>query len=86
MVMVFNSTFNNISAISWLSVLLVEEFGVPRENHRGKYWCIISHGLLVMCCLKFSSISIIFKKKFDCIHLAPGYKIKFTFELGYFTL
>ena len=28
-----NTTFNNISAISWLSVLLVEETGVPRENH-----------------------------------------------------
>ena len=32
--MVFNSTFNNISVISWQSVLLVEEKGVPRENHR----------------------------------------------------
>jgi hypothetical protein len=30
----FNATFNNISVISWLSVLLVEETGVPRENHR----------------------------------------------------
>jgi hypothetical protein len=32
-VMVFNATFNNISAISWLSVLLVEETEVPGENH-----------------------------------------------------
>jgi hypothetical protein len=30
-VMVFNATFNNI--ISWRSVLLVEETGVPGENH-----------------------------------------------------
>ena len=30
--MVFNATFNNISAISWRSVLLVEETGVPRET------------------------------------------------------
>jgi hypothetical protein len=29
-VMVFNATFNNISAIMWWSVLLVEETGVPR--------------------------------------------------------
>jgi len=29
--MVFNATFNNISNISWRSVLLVEEIG---ENHR----------------------------------------------------
>ena len=33
-VIVFNATFNNISAISWWSVLLVEEIGVPGENHR----------------------------------------------------
>ena len=31
---VFNITFNNISVISWLSVLLVKETGVPGENHR----------------------------------------------------
>ena len=31
--MVFKATFNNISVISWLSVLLVEEVGVPAENH-----------------------------------------------------
>jgi len=32
--MVFNATFNNISVISWWSVLLVEETAVPEENHR----------------------------------------------------
>jgi len=32
--MVFNATFNNISVISWRSVLLVQETGVPGENHR----------------------------------------------------
>jgi len=31
---VFNATFSNISAISWQLVLLVEETGVPGENHR----------------------------------------------------
>ena len=30
--MVFNATFNNISAILWRSVLLVDETGVPGEN------------------------------------------------------
>ena len=34
MVMVFDATFNNISAILWPSVLLVEENGVPGENDR----------------------------------------------------
>ena len=33
-VMVFNVTFNNISVISWRSVLFVDETGVPGENHR----------------------------------------------------
>ena len=31
--MELNVTFNNISVISWLSFLLVEETGVPGENH-----------------------------------------------------
>jgi hypothetical protein len=31
---VFYATFNNISDISLRSVLLVEETGVPGENHR----------------------------------------------------
>ena len=30
--MVFNTTFNNISVISWQSVLLMEETGVPLET------------------------------------------------------
>ena len=34
MIYVFNATFNNISVISWQLVLLVEETGGPRENHR----------------------------------------------------
>jgi hypothetical protein len=44
--MVFISTFNNISIISWRSVLLVEETGRPGENHRpvASHWqasCIL---------------------------------------------
>jgi len=31
--MVFNTNFNNISVISWQSVLLVEETKEPGENH-----------------------------------------------------
>ena len=38
--MTFNATFNNISVISWRSVLLVGETGVPEENHRP----VASHG------------------------------------------
>ena len=32
--MVFNTTFNNISGILWQSVLLMEETRVQGENHR----------------------------------------------------
>ena len=32
--LVLKATFNNISVISWKSVLLVEEIGVPEENPR----------------------------------------------------
>ena len=32
--MVLNATINNISVISWQTVLLVEETRVPRENRR----------------------------------------------------
>ena len=38
-IMVFNATFNNISVISWWSVLLVEETGVPGKNYRS----VVSH-------------------------------------------
>jgi len=50
--MVFNATLNNISAISWQSVLLVEETWVPGENHRpaASHWQILSH-----CCFDFIS-------------------------------
>jgi len=37
--MVFKATFNNISVISWLSVLLVEETEESVENH----WPVTSH-------------------------------------------
>jgi len=42
---VFNATFNNISVILWQSVLLVEETGVPGENHRPvtSHWQMLSH-------------------------------------------
>jgi len=43
-VIVFNTTFNNISVISWQSVLLVEKTGVPGENHQpvASHWQTLS--------------------------------------------
>jgi len=37
--MMFNATFNNISVISWWSVLLVEETRISWENQ----WTVASH-------------------------------------------
>jgi len=44
--MVFNATFSSFSVIlSWRSVLLVEETGVPGEIHRptASHWQTLSH-------------------------------------------
>ena len=43
--MVLNATFNNISAISWLLVLLVVEIEVPGKNHLfvASHWQTLSH-------------------------------------------
>ena len=48
MVMGLNSTSNNISVISWESVLLVEENGVHRENHvpATSRWQNLSHNVV----------------------------------------
>ena len=40
--MVFNTTFYNISVISWRSVLLVEETEVPGENHEPLSYNVVS--------------------------------------------
>ena len=47
-VMVFYAIFNNISVISWQSVLLVEETRVPEENHRSvaSHWQTLSHNVV----------------------------------------
>jgi hypothetical protein len=47
--MVFNATFNDISVILWRSVLLVEETGVPGENHRpaASRWLALSRNVVL---------------------------------------
>ena len=50
-VMVFNATFNNISVISWRSVLLVEETRVPGGNHQP----VASHFITYSCIEYISS-------------------------------
>ena len=43
-----NAIFNNISVILWRSVLLMEETGVPGENHQpvATHWQIVSHNVV----------------------------------------
>jgi hypothetical protein len=47
MVMLFHTTFNNISVIWRWSVLLIEETGVPGENHTpsASHWLTLSHNV-----------------------------------------
>ena len=49
MVTGFNATFSNILVILRLSVLLVDESGVPRENHRpaASPWQTLSHNVVL---------------------------------------
>ena len=49
-----NATFNNISVISWRSVSLVNEIGVPGENHQPveNHWQTLSQS---KCCIEYTS-------------------------------
>ena len=46
--MVFNATSNNISVVSWWSVLLVEETGRPGDNHQpvASHWQTLLHNVV----------------------------------------
>jgi hypothetical protein len=57
--LVFNANFNNISAISWRPVLVVEEAGVPGENNRP--WA--SNWLTYLRCGSSASFFVIYKAR-----------------------
>ena len=65
MVMVFNATFNNVSDISWRSVLLVEETGVPGENHRPALNMEQNHSFSFTLCIYHYTIL------FNLLYLIP---------------
>jgi hypothetical protein len=46
--MVINTSFNNISAISRQSAVLVDEIGIPGENHQpvANPWPTLSHNAI----------------------------------------
>ena len=60
MVMVFYATFNNISVISFWSVLLVEETGAPRENHRpvAGHLQTLSHNVVHLALIEIQTYNI----------------------------
>jgi len=54
---VLNATFNNISTISWRPVLVVEEAGVPEENHdHGQATGKFNHLRLRVECTRFCNL------------------------------
>ena len=58
--MVFKVTFNNISDISWWSVLLVEETGGPGENHRpvASHLQTLSHNIVHLALIEIRAHNI----------------------------
>jgi hypothetical protein len=52
--MVFNATFNNISVISWRSVLLVEE----TEEPIGGNWQTLSHNVVHLALIEIQTYKI----------------------------
>ena len=58
--MVLNTTFNNISVISWRSVLLVEETGGPRENHQPvtSQWQTLSYNVVHLALIEIQTHNI----------------------------
>jgi hypothetical protein len=58
--MVFNATFNNISFISWWSVLLVEETRGPGENHWpvASLWQTLSHNVVHFALIEIRTYNI----------------------------
>ena len=77
--MVFNSTCNNISVISCWSVLLVEEFGLPGENHRPavRHWQTLSHNVVSSCTQSWKVTCICIYRYFrlDYRHFQKNFKV-----------
>jgi hypothetical protein len=91
--LVFNATFNNISVISWWSVLFVEETGGPWENHRPvtSQWQTLSHNrapdklrICIFYAMKTSKNACIIRS--ECTHYECGVKHHQMNKHSYFLL
>ena len=69
--MVFKATFNNISDISWRSVLLVEETRGHEENHRpvASHWQTLSHTVVYLALIEIRTRNISGDRKVLYIHV-----------------
>jgi hypothetical protein len=58
--MVFNTTFNNISVISWRSVLLMDETGGPGEDQWpfASHWQTLSHNVVHLALIEIRAHNI----------------------------
>jgi hypothetical protein len=82
--MVFNATFNNISVISWRSVLLVEETGVPGESHRpvASHWQTLSHKIVSSTSRHERGSN---SKRAKCLHMDSWFETIITHSLSMIT-
>ena len=67
-VMVFNATFNNISLISWPSVLFVKETGVPEKKTTDLLQVIDKLFLIILCRVQLAMSQIRSHTVFGYIH------------------
>ena len=65
----FNATFNNISVISWRSVLLVEETWVPGENDQpvASHWQTWSHNVVQIALIEIREWHLVLIGVYTCL-------------------
>ena len=86
--MVFSATFNNISAISWRSVLLVEETGGPGENYRpaASHCQALSHNAVHLGLIEIRTLfvlEILFYTKTIIVKLIIIRRVSFCSDIWY---
>jgi hypothetical protein len=86
--MVFDATFNNITIISWRSVLLVEETAGPGENHRPvtSHWQTLSPNVVHLALMMLSFIIVLIRLSWLCCFVSANCVVLyFSVQLFIFT-